>query len=72
MTRSAEACHESLLHGQCSGSFPNDPACDHCPLSFQVCTCIALDHPHGKGQCDEPPVVRGGICNSCRAWNRNR
>lgn len=35
----------------------------------QTCTCIAINHPlHKKGECDEPPTQRGGICNTCRYW----
>ena len=33
---------------------------------YKVCTCIRIDCWHPKGQCDEPPVIRGGICNTCR------
>jgi hypothetical protein len=34
-----------------------------------TCSCIRIDCNHVKGQCEEPPVIRGGICVSCR-WFR--
>lgn len=35
-----------------------------------TCTCIRLDCWHAKGQCDEPPVIRGGICTTCRFYRK--
>lgn len=32
-----------------------------------TCSCIAINHPlHLPAQCDEPPIIAGGICVTCR------
>ncbi len=30
------------------------------------CTCIALNHDHGRAPCEREGTIRGGICNECR------
>ena len=39
---------------------------------FRVCSCIRIDCWHPKGQCDEPPVARGGICVTCRWYGHDK
>ncbi len=34
--------------------------------SEQTCSCLAINHIHGKGECDEPPRTMGGICVTCQ------
>ena len=33
-----------------------------------TCTCIRLNCVHPKGECEEPPTYRGGICLTCRYY----
>jgi hypothetical protein len=35
------------------------------------CPCIATNHAHKPGQCDEPapPQGNGQVCPTCRYWN---
>lgn len=33
-----------------------------------TCSCIRIDCCHPKGECGEPPVIRGGICTTCRFY----
>jgi hypothetical protein len=30
------------------------------------CTCIALNHDHGRTKCDREATIKGGICHECR------
>lgn len=36
-----------------------------------ICTCIVINCWHPKGECDEPPTYRGGICSTCRYHHSN-
>lgn len=40
---------------------------DHCP-------CLATNHQHKPGQCDEPesPTQAGGVCLTCRYFAYER
>jgi hypothetical protein len=46
----------------CINCKTNEP----CELHKSICTCIRMNCWHPYKECDEPPMVRGMVCLTCK------